>query len=225
VIRARALHHGYVASHPVLRGVDLELSAGLTLLVGQNGAGKSTLLRLLAGVERPEGGRVEIDGVDLWRDEAAARRRLAYLPERPELDPYVTVGEAVRLVAGLFDRPPAAVAAVLARVGVAELGPRTVEELSLGQRRRVHLALAMISDAPNLLLDEPLETLDAGGRALVLEWIDQRLAGEATVLVASHVLEPFLPRASLVLRLERGRAEVHRPAGLEPVDDPGPAAR
>lgn len=206
MICALGLRHGYVAARPVLAGLDLELAAGLTLLVGPNGCGKSTLLRLLAGIERPQRGAITIDGHDLWREEVAARSRLAYVPERPELDPYVTVDETARFVGGLFGRRRDVVAETLQRLRLGDLGRRTVEELSLGQRRRVHLALAMLAEPRNLLLDEPLETLDAEGRELLLAWLDERLARGATALVASHVLEPLLGRAVAAVTLEGGRA-------------------
>jgi ABC-type multidrug transport system ATPase subunit len=206
MIHASALRHGYGAERWVLHDVHLDLAAGLTLLVGPNGCGKSTLLRLLAGIERPDGGEIAIDGHDLWREEVAARRRLAYVPERPELDPYVTVAETARFVGRLFDRPRSAVGEALQRLGVGELGRRRPEELSLGQRRRVHLALAMLAEPQNLLLDDPLEALDAHGRELVIAWLDERLAAGATALVVSHVLDPLVGRAAVALTLEEGRA-------------------
>jgi ABC-2 type transport system ATP-binding protein len=206
MIEARGLRHGYGAARPVLDGVDLDVGAGLTLLVGPNGCGKSTLLRLLAGVERPDSGVVAIDGLDLWRDEVAARRRLAYVPERPELDPYVTLRETAAFVGRLFGRHGTDVAGVLERLGLEELGSRTVEELSLGQRRRAHLALAMLAEPSNLLLDEPLEALDTGGRQLVLDWLDERLAAGAAAVVVSHVLEPLIAHATAALSLNGAHA-------------------
>ena len=71
---------GYEPGRPIIRNASFALSPGLTLLLGPNGCGKSTLLKLAAGVERPDAGRVIVDGADLWREEAKARRGLAYLP-------------------------------------------------------------------------------------------------------------------------------------------------
>ena len=71
---------GYEPERAVVRQASFSLSPGLTLLVGPNGCGKSTLLKLAAGVERPDAGRILVDGADLWREEAKARRGLAYLP-------------------------------------------------------------------------------------------------------------------------------------------------
>jgi ABC-2 type transport system ATP-binding protein len=145
----------------------------------------------------------------------AARRRLGYVPERPELDPYVTVRETARFVERLFDRPRFSGEKALERLGLGEHAGRTVEELSLGQRRRAHLALAMLAEPLNLLLDEPLEALDADGRELVLAWIDERLAVGATAVVVSHVLEPLVGRAQTALGLDRGRALTLPARGLD----------
>ena len=87
MIRFHQASFAYRDGEPVLSGVDLEIPAGLTLLLGPNGCGKSTLLKLAAGVEQPDAGRVEVDGKDLWVDEVEARRSLAYVPEQPDLTP------------------------------------------------------------------------------------------------------------------------------------------
>ena len=127
----------------MLAGVDLEISPGLTLLLGPNGCGKSTLLKLAAGIERPDSGRVEIDGHDLWIDEVAARRGLAYVPEQPDLTPYATVREILDLVCRLRGEPARARREALERVGLGKLAHRSVRELSMGQRRRAVLAAAL----------------------------------------------------------------------------------
>ncbi len=171
----------------------LAVGPGLTLVVGPNGAGKSTLLRVAAGVERPERGRVWLMGHDAWRDEAAARRHLAYVPEHPELTPYATVGEVLRLVARLRGRPEADAWAALAAAGLEGLDGRTVRELSMGQRRRALLAAAWIGDARLAVLDEPLEAMDRPTRAAVVRWVAQRRAAGAAVLLATHEVAPCAP--------------------------------
>lgn len=154
----------YRRGEPVLAGVDLAIPAGLTLLVGPNGCGKSTLLKLLAGVEIPDAGAIAIDGHDLWTDEVAARRSLAYVPEQPDLTPYATIREVLDLVARLRGEPLARAGEALERVGLRHLAERSVRELSMGQRRRAVLAAALVGAPRHVLLDEPLETLDRSGR-------------------------------------------------------------
>jgi ABC-type multidrug transport system ATPase subunit len=214
-----AVSFAYGPGEPVLSGVDLELGAGLTLVVGVNGCGKSTLLKLAAGVERPDGGSIEIGGQDLWRQEVAARRHLAYVPEQPDLTPYATLHEVLALVCRLRGEPVARAGAALAQVGLERFSQRSVRQLSMGQRRRAVLAAALIGTPRYVLLDEPLEALDRGAREDLLAWLDGLLAGGATVLVVSHDLDPFAPRADRALTLLAGSAH------LVPVLPADPAAR
>ena len=81
---------------------------------------------------------------DLWVDEVAARRQLAYVPEHPDLSPYATIADVVRLVCSLHGEPIETGATALARAGLATLGDRTVRELSMGQRRRALHAMAFV---------------------------------------------------------------------------------
>jgi ABC-type multidrug transport system ATPase subunit len=189
----------------VLSSVSVEISAGLTLLLGPNGCGKSTLLKIAAGVERPDAGNVEVDGRDLWIDEAAARRTLAYVPEQPDLTPYATVREILGLVCRLRGEPRQAAEQALALVGLDRLAHRSVRELSMGQRRRAVLAAARIGTPAHLLLDEPLEAMDRGAREDILAWIRERLAAGATVVVVSHDIEPFAALAERAFTVREGR--------------------
>ena len=197
---------GYREEEPVLAGIDLQIPAGLTLLLGPNGCGKSTLMKLAAGVERPDRGRVEIDGRDLWRDEAAARTGLAYVPEQPDLTPYATVGEILALVCRLRGEPRERGREALVRVGLGGLDRRSVRELSMGQRRRAVLAAALVGTPRHVLLDEPLEAMDRGARDDVLAWIDGLVGAGAAVVVVSHAIEPFRDRAARAVTVRGGRA-------------------
>jgi ABC-type multidrug transport system ATPase subunit len=205
MIRFDGVSFAYREGEPVLSGVTLEIPAGLTLLLGRNGCGKSTLLKMAAGVERPDGGKVEVDGRDLWVDEEEARRTLAYVPEQPDLTPYATVREILGLVCRLRGEPRQAAEKALVLVGLDSLAHRSVRELSMGQRRRAVLAAARIGTPGHLLLDEPLEAMDRGAREDVLAWIDSRLAAGAAVVVVSHDIAPFAARADRALTVKDGR--------------------
>src|SRR3954466_1056462 len=109
MIVLRDVTFGYDDARLTIDVPSLELDRGLTLVVGPNGSGKSTLLRLIRGVEAPRTGSISVSGHDLWRDEVAARRSLAYVPESPELTPYATVIDVVQLVASLRGAPLTAV--------------------------------------------------------------------------------------------------------------------
>jgi ABC-type multidrug transport system ATPase subunit len=207
----------YRAGEPVLAAIDLAIGPGLTLLLGPNGCGKSSLLKLAAGIEEPDEGRVSIDGQDLWSDEVAARRSLAYVPEQPDLTPYATVREIVTLVCHLRGETRQRGEEALDLVGLRGLAHRSVRELSMGQRRRAVLAAARIGTPRHVLLDEPLEAMDRGAREDILLWIDGLLSTGAGVLVVSHDIEPFVPRAARALTVREGRC-----LAVDPLpEDPG----
>ena len=189
----------------------LDIGPGVTLLLGPNGAGKSTLLKLVAGVEHPATGTVTVDGHDMWRDEIAARAALAYVPEHPDLTPYATVGEVLGLVCRLRGQPVDQGDRALVTVGLEGLGDRSVRELSMGQRRRAVLAAAFIGEPTNLLLDEPLETMDRAMRSWLTSWITAASERDATVVVATHDVEPFVHLARRAIVVARGVPRVVDP--------------
>jgi ABC-2 type transport system ATP-binding protein len=205
MIRFEGVQFSYVADRPALSIARLTIDAGLTLVVGPNGAGKSTMLRLIAGVERPTSGTVLVNGHDLWKDEVAARRGLAYVPEHPEMTPYATIGDTALLVAGLRGVDPLQAVDALHRAGVLGVAHRTVRELSMGQRRRALLATALIGDARILILDEPLETMDQEMRGFIHDLALERRAAGAAVLVATHEIEPFAEHADAVIAVRDGQ--------------------
>lgn len=168
---ARGVVAGYGARQ-VLRGIDLELAPGaLSALIGPNGAGKSTLLRALAGLLRPTGGTVRLDGRDVAtipRRELAGR--IAVVPQSFDtLFPFtvreiVSLGRSARL--SLFARPGAsdarAVERALVELDLGALADRRMDSLSGGERQRAVLAMALAQESDVLLLDEPTVHLDPG---------------------------------------------------------------
>ncbi len=213
-----AVSFGYTPGLEVLNDVSLEFPPGMSLVVGPNGCGKSTLLKLAAGVEIPARGRVTVAGFDLWRDEVAARRHLAYLPEHPDLTPYATVSEILALVCGLRRRPADEAGEALRWVGLDGLGHRTVRELSKGQRRRATLAAARIGSPSCLLLDEPLDGMDRAFRIESVGWMADRLAAGATVVTVSHDFEPLAHLVDRAVIERAGRWQM-----VEQLPPPGPA--
>jgi ABC-type multidrug transport system ATPase subunit len=205
-IRIHGVTFAYEPSAPVIRDVDLDLGGGLVLLVGPNGCGKSTLLKLMAGVERPDAGTIEIGGFDLWSDELEARRLLAYVPEQPDVSPYASVVEVLELVAHLRGQAPERIVEVQALFGLETLGRRSIRELSKGQRRRVLLAAARLGAPPVLLLDEPLDALDRRLREDTLGWLNERRNAGAPIVVVTHELELLSPLADAAIYFVDGHA-------------------
>jgi len=198
---------GYDPARTVVRKAGFTLAPGLTLLLGPNGCGKSTLLKLAAGVERPDGGRVLVDGADLWKEEAKARRGLAYLPEFADITPYAALRDVLRLVCRLRGEAIAAGERTLETFGLAGEAGRSVRELSSGQRKRALFAAAFVGRPAHVLLDEPLDALDRQIADEVLAWVRGRLDEGAALAVVSHAIEPFADLATRVLTVRDGVVE------------------
>ena len=159
-------------------------------LLGANGAGKTTTLRMLATLLKPDGGRIEIDGIDAASSPIKARGRLAYVPAEAGLPERLTPQEVVTLFARIqgVDRAGERARVLLESLGAAHFIATPCGQLSTGQKRRVVLARALVHEPPLLLLDEPTDGLDVQGRAEILALM-RRLAGEGrTVLMSSHIM-------------------------------------
>jgi ABC-type multidrug transport system ATPase subunit len=211
MISFRDVHYAYRPGEPVLRGVNLEITEGITLLLGPNGCGKSTLLKLAAGVERPDKGSTRIEGHDLWREEIAARRHLAYVPEQPDLTPYATIKDIVRLVCRLRGEPFQRGLEALESAGLSSLSNRSIRELSMGQRRRAVLAAAWVGSPRVVLLDEPLEAMDRTMREQMLAWIERLLSNGASIVIATHEIEPFTSKAVRAVTVREGLCKTYDP--------------
>jgi len=162
-VRLRGIRRVY-GDVVAVAGVDLDIAAGeFFTLLGPSGSGKTTTLRVIAGFERPDAGRVELQGVDVTRV-APAQRAVNTVFQDYALFPHMTVAENVEYglrVKGMARRDRRARALdVLDRVRLPGLGDRKPVQLSGGQRQRVALARAIVNGPPVLLLDEPLGALD-----------------------------------------------------------------
>ncbi len=191
LLAARGVSRAYGA-HVALHATDVELAPGeVVALIGPNGAGKSTLLSILAGSLPPSSGAVE------------RRARVGWVPQRPAHYGRLTAGENLRLFGRLEGVGAARAAALLAEFGLPD-GERA-GDLSVGNRQRLDVALALLAEPLVLLLDEPTASLDPHQRARVWEIAAQLRARGGAVLVATHHWEELADRADRTLELVEGR--------------------
>ena len=193
--------------------VELALSPGITILFGASGAGKTTLLDCLAGLARPDRGRIVAGNVTLFDDEQRIdlppqRRHCGYLFQTLALFPHMTVRENVEY--GLSSLPHAErnarSEALLRSFRVADLADRKPDRISGGERQRVALARALVTDPLFLLLDEPLTGLDVATKGRIIDDLRQwnREHG-IPILYVTHDRGEAFGLGDRVLVLEAGR--------------------
>lgn len=191
-----------------LEGLSFEVQAGeIVGLVGPNGAGKTTALRSIAGILPIQEGRVRVCGHDVEREEVAAKRALAWVPDDPQPFDALTVEEHLEFTAALYGVADwrARAEELLRRFELLEKRTALGGELSRGMRQKLACAQAWLPRPRLLLLDEPLSGLDPRGIRSAREAIQAQAAEGTAVLLSSHQLELIELLAERILILARGR--------------------
>jgi sulfonate transport system ATP-binding protein len=200
--------------HVVLNGLDLTIDDGeLVVLLGPSGCGKSTLLRLLAGLDRPDGGTIEVP-----TSRAVVFQADRLLPWQRVL-PNVTIG---------LHGPDADDRArqALAEVGLAGRERAWPKQLSGGESQRVALARALVSEPDLVLLDEPFAALDAITRLRMHDLVRElRRKHDAAMLLVTHDVDEAIALADRIVVMSRGRIENSHAVDLSPADREASVAR
>ena len=200
VIHIQGLYKSF-GKFRALNGLDLNVARGETLgFLGPNGAGKSTAIRVLLGLLRANAGQVELLGGDPWRDAVRLNRRLAYVPGDVSLWPGLRGGEAIDLLGklrgGLNQQRRAD---LLKRF---ELDPtKKGHTYSKGNRQKVAIVAALVSEVELLILDEPTSGLDPLMEAVFQEEIAREKANGRSILLSSHIMsevEALADRISII---------------------------
>jgi ABC-2 type transport system ATP-binding protein len=193
VIETHALTKAFGAKTAV-NGLSLRVEAGEVVgFLGPNGSGKTTTIRLLMGLLRPTSGSATILGRDCHADAVALKRDVGYLPDEPFLYPYLTGREILELVAGLHGFPRQEARrrgdALAERLGLAAAADAYSVTYSLGMKKRLALAMALIHDPRVLIMDEPTNGLDPKGAREMRATIADLASQGRTIFLSTHLLD------------------------------------
>ncbi|HEX5039368.1 MAG TPA: ABC transporter ATP-binding protein [Candidatus Limnocylindria bacterium] len=201
-IHALAKHYGKVQA---VRGIDLEVNAGEVFgFVGPNGAGKSTTIRCILDLLHPSAGEIRVFGQDPQRHGAEIRERVAYVPGELRLPERLTGRQFLSSIGRLrrrFDRGRLEELAERFKLDL----DRNIRHLSSGNRRKVSVLSAFLSDADLLILDEPTGGLDPLMQYEFLTLVRERRAAGATVFLSSHILSEVQSIADRLAVLRAGK--------------------
>ncbi|HEY8174692.1 MAG TPA: ABC transporter ATP-binding protein [Gemmatimonadaceae bacterium] len=198
--------------------------------LGPNGAGKSTTVRILTGLLTPDSGTASVAGFDVVKDPLEAKRRVGYVPETPVLYESLTADEYLDLIGCLYHLEPATSesrrAELLELFDLGDARHQGLQEFSKGMRQKVVIAAALIHRPEVLILDEPLDGLDAN-TALVMKELLRKLAAQSkTIMFSSHILEVVERICTRITIINHGRfvtqgtsAEICAEAGVATLDE------
>jgi ABC-2 type transport system ATP-binding protein len=209
VLQAIELGKSY-SSIPAVEGVNFELAAGQILgCLGPNGSGKSTTVKMLIGLLQPSRGHVLFKGEDIRKDLVGYRKRLGYVPEEPNLYPYLSGREYLEMIGILREMPQARLLKkiddLLQLFSLYASRHSSMASYSKGMRQRILLIASLLDDPELLILDEPLSGLDVTS-ALVLKTLVKTLGQKGkAVFYCSHVLEVVERVCSHLLILRKGK--------------------
>ncbi|MFF5405858.1 ABC transporter ATP-binding protein [Streptomyces misionensis] len=214
VIEVTDLRKSY-AGRTVVDGVSFAVEEGEVFgILGPNGAGKTTTVECVEGLREPDAGRVRVAGFDPVADHERVARVLGAQLQQSELQPKLTVREALELYASFYP-DPADWRPLAERLGLtARLGTRFAK-LSGGQRQRLFIALALIGNPRVVVLDELTTGLDPRARRDTWQLIEDVRASGVTVLLVTHFMEEAQRLCDRIAVLDKGRvAALDTPAGL-----------
>ncbi|MCT7351090.1 ABC transporter ATP-binding protein [Streptomyces sp. 15-116A] len=214
VIEVTDLRKSY-GGRPAVDGVSFAVEEGEIFgILGPNGAGKTTTVECVEGLRVPDTGRVRVTGLDPVADHKEVTRVLGAQLQKSDLQPKLTVREALELYASFYPRP-ADWGTLAERLGLVPALNSRFAKLSGGQKQRLSIALALIGDPRIVVLDELTTGLDPRARRDTWQLIEDVRAGGVTVLLVTHFMEEAQRLCDRIAVIDKGRlAALDTPAGL-----------
>ena len=177
-------------------------------LLGPNGAGKTTTIRCLCTLAKPDGGKIEVGGIDAIASPKAVRQRLGYVAQEVAIDKVLTGRELLKLQAALYHLPKKVIGDRVERLievlGLQEYADMKTGSYSGGIRKRLDLAAGLLHQPEVLVLDEPTVGLDIESRMVVWEFLQELRSAGTTVLITSHYLEEIDALADRLAIIDKG---------------------
>ncbi len=200
-----------------IKAVDdltLEVPAGeIYGFLGPNGAGKTTTIKMVVGLLRPDKGAITVDGVDVQRDPIAAKRRIGYVPDYPELYEKLTGLEYLNFIGDVFGVPTDVrrrrLGELLEMFELRDAVRDLIQTFSHGMKQKLAVIAAVLPDPQLLILDEPMTGLDPRSAALFKELMRQRCDQGKAVFFSTHILDVAERVCDHIAILNRGRLVAH----------------
>jgi ABC-type multidrug transport system ATPase subunit len=209
MLKISELKKTYSSHIQALKGISLEVPAGMFGLLGPNGAGKTTLMKILATLLEPDSGNAEMNGVDLISDKHGAREMLGYLPQEFGLYPTLTAEQMLDYFAklkGITDKKErrALIDALLDRVNLTAAKKQRLGGFSGGMRQRLGIAQALMGRPHLMIVDEPTAGLDPEERVRFHNLLSETAGENTVVILSTHIVSDVSNLCSQMAIIRRG---------------------
>ena len=209
MLKISELKKTYSSHIQALKGISLEVPAGMFGLLGPNGAGKTTLMKILATLLEPDSGGAEMNGLDLISDKHGARKLLGYLPQEFGLYPTLTAEQMLDYFAklkGVTDKKErrALIDALLERVNLSSARKQRLGGFSGGMRQRLGIAQALMGQPALIIVDEPTAGLDPEERLRFHNLLAESASDNAVVLLSTHIVSDVANLCSRMAVIRQG---------------------
>jgi ABC-2 type transport system ATP-binding protein len=209
MLNIKELTKTYASGIQALKGISLDVPAGMFGLLGPNGAGKTTLMKILATLLEPDSGTAEMNGIDLIIDKHGTRKMLGYLPQEFGLYPTLTAEQTLHYFAklkGVHDKKERAalVDALFDRVNLTDARRQRVGGFSGGMRQRLGIAQALIGQPQLIIVDEPTAGLDPEERIRFHNLLAETAGEDAVVILSTHIVADVSSLCSQMAVIRQG---------------------